>query len=74
MPLPDSYSILLLSTDNNDDDVLADTLVDRKEEQLIVLNVLTKLKIRRVWNYVLLAYGCPQHPITNISELSKLNR
>ena len=70
-PLPESYSLLLVPVDVGGDSLFVETDNKRRGE-LIVLNVIMKLQIKRLWQYRVLAYGCSQHPMTNLSELSEL--
>ena len=69
-PLPESYGLLLVPVDVGGDSLFVETDNKRRGE-LIVLNVIMKLQIKRLWQYRVLAYGCSQHPMTNLSELSE---
>ena len=75
MVLPDSYSVLLVPTDSDSDNLFVETVINMNTlddyENFVVLSLTMKLRRRSLWNHRVLAYGCSQHPMTNVSELSE---
>ena len=54
------------------DKLLTTTMLTRGDEA-IILQVTEPLQHRRLWNMIVLAYGCSENAVTSIMELSMLN-
>lgn len=73
LPLPSAYTLLLSSLDGLQDKDSVETNTTSITDELIILDVVPSLPIRRLWNCTILAYGCRTHSIVNDFELSELN-
>ena len=72
---PASYSLSLSSIDGIEEspiNMLFATSFTR-DTYTITVHVSQPLPLRRLWNYQVLAMGCPEHPLTNLLELSKFS-
>ena len=64
-----SYSLSLNPLDDlEEESLLMPTYVVRNG---ISVMLKVSLPYRRLWNYIVLAHGCEEHPLLEINELSK---
>ena len=71
--MPSSYTLSLESIDGIDDYIELETTNITQEGNLVILNVTPVLPHNRVWNFTVLAYGCPQNKLLSGVELSKFD-
>ena len=69
--MPTSYSLLLVSTDEIDEDpMILDVVMNELVGNFVSFSA-QGLPRRRRWNYTVLAYECNQQPLTRTAELSE---
>ena len=71
-PVPSSYTVILESLDGLEDVVLKTTNI-ATDGDVVVVDVDRRLPLSRVWNCMILAYGCQQNAILRDIELSESN-